>query len=163
MTALVLHVEAETFPELIAKARAVLEVVPVPATAETPAPAAAPVELPAPTPRATRTRKNPPPAAPAAVSTEAPVAAATAPALQVPAPAVAAPAASASSPVPPVATVPTVDEVRYALSEVNSAFGMAVCTALLEEYGAQRVSLVPEAKRADFIKACQAKVAAKPK
>jgi translation initiation factor IF-2 len=185
---LTLHLEAENHQALVALAIKTLDIVavekcelnapqaitvaPAPAAAAAPvvaAPAPAlsvPVELPAPAPRAPRKRRaapTPPVAAPAATSTEAPAAAATAPTPQASAPAVAAPAASASSstavPAGAAPVIPTIDEVRYALGEVNGVFGMAVCTSLLEQYGAQRVSLVPEAKRADFIKECQAKVA----
>ena len=115
---------------------------------------AAPVTLPQPvphTPRRGRKPKSESPSAPVAVSAEAPATAAPA-----------APAGSANGVPTPVASalsIPTVDDVRAALMPVNEAFGMFVCTGLLQQYGAQRVSLVPEAKRAEFIAACAKKVA----
>lgn len=181
---LTLHIEAATHEDLTREAIKVLGIkaietinveqpkplasVPLPpietATVTATPPAAGTVTLPVPAPRAKRGR----PAKPADPVT--PISPAPAPSLP-PAPSPA-PSTTVDNSAPlaadkPVAGVsssqqppaPTVDDVRKALGEVNNLFGMAVCTALLGEYGAERVSLVPEATRADFIRACNEKVA----
>lgn len=123
---------------------------PAPATAAPATPADAAASLPpASVPRATRKRGA---AAPAAPVTPATPAAAVPPAAAPSAPSNDAPAAGAS-------VVPSIDEVRCALGEVNGAFGMNACTELLKAIGVDRVSLVPEPKRAEFIKTCKDKVA----
>jgi hypothetical protein len=169
---LTLHLEAESHEALTRLAIKTLGIVAVEevaklganlaAAAEAREVAAAPAAtLPAPVPHTPRPGRKPrqvppaaatPPSPAAAPSPEAPAAAATPPAPQAPVAAVAAPAASGLS-------IPTLDELRTALSDVNSVFGMAVCTSMLSDFGAQRVSLVPEDKRAEFIAACKEKIA----
>lgn len=174
---LTLHLEADSHPSLVALAIKTLGIVavdPAPAPVSmAPEPVAvAPgavlgtaATLPIPAPR----RGRPAKVSPAALDANA--ASAVVPAPVAPAAAVlsspAAPAAalaqaheaqSAVPPTPAVAVLPTVDETRAALHELSSALGMPVCVDLMKTYGADRVSTVPEARRAEFIKECKAKV-----
>lgn len=160
-----LHVEAESTLDLHSTLEAILNgtspVPAVPVAAEVPAGPAS-VDLPLPQRARKKREKDAPPlaAAPVAaqppVSTPAPVAAPTpAAAPPSPAPAVAsAPAAGASTPAAPV---PSIDEVRAALKLVadHEKLGYGKATELLTKLGVDRVSVVPEDKRAAFIDECK--------
>lgn len=73
------------------------------------------------------------------------------------------PAATAAAPVAETPAAPnpnpSIDECRKALSDVNDRFGMSVAHSMLGEVGAERISLIPEGRRAEFVANCKAKVA----
>lgn len=161
---LTLHLEAATLPELVEKAKAALQVIPVPAAPAAPTPAAEVATLPTPPERTPRSRKKVDPP----VSPEAPPAAATAPTAPspAPAPAVVAPAASGLlSPAQSIAMTvpaPSADDVRAALRPLVAAYGgdETKAGAWMKEIGFDRVSIIPEDKRAEVIEKVKAQVIA---
>ena len=56
-------------------------------------------------------------------------------------------------------SAPTLADLRAALSGVNEKHGMPAVVKMLADFGAERVSLVPEDKRTEFVAACNAKAA----
>ncbi|MES2348463.1 MAG: hypothetical protein V4641_12950 [Pseudomonadota bacterium] len=126
---------------------------PTPAAPDAPAETATAVVLTEPAPKKARKAKGADAApAPAPATPETPITALFADPVPTPAPAVETAPTTAT-------TVPSVDDCRAALTKVNEKFGMSVAYMMLTEQGAERVSLVPEAKRAEFIAACERKVA----
>lgn len=166
---LTLHLEADSHQSLIAAACKALGIPPQAQKTDAPpapvstadvasSPAPALATLPAPAPHAPRRGRRPADPTSAPIASPGPTPSPAAPVAETAAPpsAPAAPAAAVST------TPPSVDDVRTALNGVNEKHGMGVCTALLTEFGAQRVSLVPEDKRVEFIAACKKKAAEAP-
>jgi hypothetical protein len=152
MSTIYVTVDADTWPEVVAKMRALIgDTDAAPVAEPQPQPAPAPVavaEEPAPVaeaPKRSRGRpRNPAPAAAAEpVAVEQP---------QAPAPVVepvAAPAAPA-----PEAKPATLDDARAALKELNDRKGMGACQTVLKQFAAQRVAEVKDF--AAFAAACKA-------
>lgn len=123
------------------------------------------VTLPAAAPTAGRRGRKPKAEAPAAspvppAAEPAPVATAlfSDPLPATPAPPIA-PVAEAATSGTPASGSPSIDDCRAALGKVNEKHGMNIAYGMLQGVGAERVSLVPEDKRAQFIAACEAKAA----
>lgn len=176
---LVLQLEADSHQELVSLAIKTLGIqavdkIEVALPAPVPLPPQPQASLPAPEPRPIAKRRGrppaaptPPAAAPAAVLPPAPAAVPAVAAPQAPAataqPAVSGVSSSAATDFLPAATPPaaaagglTPEDVRLALHALNGAAGGMVATDMLKKYGADRVSTIPEARRAEFIAECKA-------
>ncbi len=175
---LTIHVTAETYPELVAETLKTLglacEAIPITAAealsrAARPAQPAAEVVLPQP-----EAKK---PGRPRKTESVSPAPASAAPAPSAPQPVAqessTTPMAPASTPEAPpssgdvqqgdgagaASSAPTLADLRAALSGVNEKHGMPAVVKMLADFGAERVSLVPEDKRTEFVAACNAKAA----